>query len=216
MKKICCVVLLLWALGAAAQKAPLGRPKYTPHNLVVTINPLAMFNADHRLMMGVEHRFSSRFSLVGDVGLVVQSSYLDEAKKARGFELRPALRYYYTRQGAGYVQGQLHYRLMNYDLHGWLGQNCVNGVPTYEKLQDFTFQKSQAGAAVVTGGTERLGKHWLLDVSVGLGLVYRQQKVKDEPNCCYMPTDNFFGNTTQNNMWLPVVPISVKLGYVIK
>jgi hypothetical protein len=216
MKKICCVVLLLWALGAAAQNEKTGRPKHPPHNVVVTFNPLALLNTDQRLMFGAEYRIKERISLVADAGVVVNSGYMTQQGKTNGIELRPALRYYYSRQGSGFIQGQLHYRAVNYKLHDWLGMACVNGVPTYEKLQDFTFQKQQAGAALVTGGTERLGKHWLLDVSVGFGLVYRTQEVKGAENCCYLPPDNFFGNASQNNMWLPIVPISVKLGYVIR
>lgn len=214
MRAICICLLILCTFNAIAQKEK--RKQYAAPQLVVNFHPLALLNPDQRLMFGAERRLNSRLSVLGDVGVIVRSGYLDEAHSANGFELRPAIRYYYSRKNTGFVQGQIHYRLANYKLHDWLGYDCVNGVPAYEKLQQFSFQKSQVGAAIVTGGTERLGRHWQIDVSVGLGLVYRTQKVTGETQCCYFPEGNFFGNTQQPNAWIPVVPVAVKLGYVIK
>jgi hypothetical protein len=216
MKNILLSFLLLLCMAGNAQRSEQAKAPLAQHQVVIGVNPLPLVNVDQAVLLGVEYRFRSRWSVVGDVGYIGNSRYLEENGKTRGFEVRPAMRYYYSRNGLGYVQGQLLYRRVNYRLTDWLGKNCVNGVPTFEQLQEFRFQKQNVGAAIVLGSIQELSPRWLVDISLGLGLQHRTHNLKAGANSCYVPRGGLFRTAIQDDIWLPTMPIAVKLAYVIQ
>ncbi len=216
MKTFFLFLLLLPATISTAQSLKPVPAKRPLQEWVISINPVTLISYDKRVMFGVERRFAPRWSVLADAGAVLSSSYIQSAERARGFELRPALRYYPDKELSAYIQGQLQYRFVRYGLHDWLGKDCVAGVPAYEQLQDFDYQKTQFGGSLVTRGIVRLGMHWLLDISVGIGVQYRNQQVSSEANCCYVARTNIFGGPQQEDMLIPLFPMAVRLGYVIK
>lgn len=216
MKIFCCFLLMLLGINTAAQEDAQQYFKKPPYILAVNINPLTLINADQRMMAGVERHLKGRWAAVFDAGIVVHSNYIDNARQTNGFELRPALRYYYDHGFASYIQVQAQYRLVRYQMHDWLGKDCVNDVPAYERLQDFIYQKQQIGGAFVTGGIIKLGQRLLFDISVGIGAQYRSYKVADEEACCYIPLAGFWGNRQAEDAWVGILPTTLKLVYVIK
>src|SRR5687767_13635861 len=65
------------------------------YRTAINVSPLALVNTDNQLRAGFEYRFSRDWGFAADAGFVFGSYYIDEADKARGFELRPAVRYYH-------------------------------------------------------------------------------------------------------------------------
>ncbi len=215
MKTIVCSLLLFCSFAVVAQGDP---DVYLPrHRLAVSFNPLALANFDQMVMPGMEWRFRRQWSVVTDLGLVVKSGYLQEQNTASGFALRPALRFYHGRSERVYIQMQLQYAAVRYKLYDWLGKDCIDGVPAYERLQHFRYRKQTFSAAFVAGKQLELGPKWFIDISAGLGAQQRVQGLTGEENCCFIPqTNTFTTRRAQERALLPIVPLAVKLVYALQ
>ena len=215
MRTLFCSLLLLCTLAVAAQG---DSDVYLPgHRKAVSFNPLALANYDQMLMPGMEWRSRRQWSVVADVGIVVNSGYLREENTAGGFALRPALRYYHGRVDGGYIQMQFQYARVRYKLYDWLGKDCVDGVPAYERLQHFVYRKQTFSAAFVAGRLLELGPHWFVDISAGLGVQQRVQGLAGGEACCFVPQTTTFANRrAQERSLLPIVPVAAKLVYTMR
>jgi hypothetical protein len=185
------------------------------YRTAINVSPLALVNTDNQLRAGFEYRFSRDWGFAADAGFVFGSYYIDEGTKARGFELRPAMRYYHGKYKREYLQVQLFYKMVDYQFHDWLGKDAVNRVPTYERLQDFTYRKKVLSLCFMAGETIPLSDNLFLDVYGGIGARYKDQGVT-EPNSVYMPAEENGRTIYGPHVWNVCVPAGVKLAVILK
>jgi hypothetical protein len=183
----------------------------------VSINPLALLDVDHTLMVTGEYRLKYNMALLADVGYVFFSDYLIDAKKAVGFHIKPAIRFYHGKRNKGYFQVQPFHKMVTYTLHDWIGKECVNGVPSYDELKDFQFRKNVSGLNLVAGTLLPLGRgKWLFDLYGGLGFRYKKQQVINEPNSCYNLGGTFGLNIFEEEVTSLNIPMGLRLTRVIE
>jgi opacity protein-like surface antigen len=211
MKYSCWLLIVFLLIGIYGQAQRKGMFYKTAFN----ISPLALANTDGQLMAGIEHRSGKGWAYVFDAGYIFSSYYLNHAKKVKGFELRPAIRYYHGKYKREYWQAQLFYKKVDYQFRDWLGKDVVNGTPSYEKLQDFTFRKKVLSFSFMGGETIPLSDNIFIDVYGGIGARYKEQAVT-EPNSVYEPVE---GNTPiiyGPKVWSICAPVGVKLSFVLR
>ena len=212
MKKLILLLLVAATFTATAQEQR--RPVI--YKKAISLSPLALADIDHTLLLTGEYRLKPNLALVTDVGYIFASYYLSNIKSTWGINFRPSIRYYYGRRNKGYLQAQGFYKMVNYTVNDWLGKDCVNGVPTYEKQQDFIYRKSVTGFHLTAGAVLPLSPthKWLIDLYAGLGVRHKNHKLVNEPNACYNINGGLFDLNRQNNTTLSL-PAGVKLTYVL-
>lgn len=226
--KTCCLLLmglLFCQLVCMAQKDSIVKKEGYVYGGVVyrqtmnyktslNISPLALLNVDNEVMAGLEHRLAPNWSFALDAGVIFDSYYLSEIKKAWGFEVRPAVRYYYDEHQRTYLQTQLFYKQVDYGFHDWLGKDAVNRVPAYEKLQDFTFRKKVLSLSFQFGALLPLSDQFFIDIYGGLGGRYKDQGVT-ESNAVYTTIED--GSLIRGpKVWTICMPVGAKICYIIK
>lgn len=207
MKHYLWVLCLLFSARAAAQ----AKVDNLTYQAAVNVSPLALVDTDNTAMAGGEYRFNNKWSLLADVGYIFHSSYIEESKKARGFNFRPAARLYFGRTMTRYFQVQAFYKEVNYTVHDWLGKEAVNGVPAYSQLQDFQYRKQVTALSFMTGRMILLGSEdWFADIYVGLGLRYRKLGLVGEENAVYELNRGFWWPPDERLLTVHL-PFSIKL-----
>jgi hypothetical protein len=187
---------------------------------------------DGNINLGSEYRFNGTWSATLDAGAIFYSQYFANSKKTRGILLRPGVRIYPGKYKDYFVELQLHYKQVMYHITDWIERDLVNGVPSYEELTTFRYQKRVWGVHIMGGIKEYLGSNHRLSIEVylGLGVHFKKQNPYNEPNSWYEPaftlstTDNRFDNSsgnTQNNTLsvrsvVPAVPGGVRLTYLLR
>jgi len=211
--------LLLTLLLAAATLTLTAQTKRPPvvYQQAISISPFALADIDHMLLLTGEYRLKPNLALLADVGYIFASDYRSQIDKTSGFNIRPALRFYHGQRNKGYLQAQAFYKRVNYTITDWVGKNCVNGVPAYEKLESFTYRKNVMGFHVVAGGVFPLSQShkWLLDLYGGLGFRNKIHKLVNEPDGCYELNTGGFLNFETNGNTISV-PMGVRITHVLK
>ncbi len=182
-------------------------------NTINILDPL-----EPNINFGVEYRIKERFSVATDVGYVFFNSALENAKTS-GIILRPAARYYTEDNKRFFVEGEFLIKLVNNKVTDWLGQNCVNNVPTYEEYKSFIVRKNVYGFQAKIGRVGKLSKDnkFSMEWYLGLGLRYKSFKVIKEPNSCYNLRDfDILGAFSgESKMLLPSMPLGFRLIYLL-
>ena len=181
----------------------------------VSISPLVLANTDGQLMAGIEHRSGKNWAYAIDVGYIFSTYYLSDIKKAKGFELRPAIRYYYRKSKRSYWQAQFFYKRVDYQFRDWLGKDVVNGTPSYERLQEFSFRKNVLSLSFMNGAIIPLSDHIFLDLYGGVGARYKEQAIT-EANSLYEPVERETPLIYGPKVWSICAPVGVKLSFVLK
>lgn len=184
------------------------------YTTAVNFSPLALLQTDNTIMLGAEHRLTKRWAVATDLGYSFTSYYYGkEIKNAKGFIIRPTVRYY-GHSLRGYIQAQPFYKMVNYDMNDWLGKDCVNGVHSYEKLEDFRLRKNVYGINFVAGEVLPVSDKMFFDLYVGFGLRTRNHRILNRFNSCYDRTDDGF--SISDNTWVPSLPIGIRVGYALR
>ena len=183
MKNLYLCLLLCTALVCGAQK----RQTTT----ALSLNPTVLASLDHTVMLGVEKQVSSRLVAVLDAGYVFATSHYraQNIRQASGFSVRPGFKLLFRRDPKGYFAVQTFYKQVNYRLYDWLGKDCINGVPAYEQLQEFVWQKKSLSINLLAGYTLELSGRLLVDFYAGPGIKWVNRQVT-EPNCCFPQLEN--------------------------
>ncbi len=210
MKKIfqiifcCCVVIY-----ATAQS-----PSVFDFTRVNSFNPSLLVGPDYTVMFGVEQRLKSKLALVLDAGYIFQSSFFQGEhvlKGVSGFNLRPGVKLYTKENKRFYWQMQVFYKQVNYKIYDWLGKSCVNEIPTYEQLQNFTYRKQTVSINVMVGTLFRISDAILLELYEGLGIKFKNQQ-PTEATACYRNNERgIFLNFFRENSVTPNLAIGIKL-----
>lgn len=210
MKYLFGAVLIAGWLSGGAQSTK----KTLLYSKSVNVSPFALVDIDHGVMVGGEYRFRRNLSVSLDLDYIFYSNYYQEAKESKGFNVRPAFRYYFGKRLHEFVQLQAFYKRVNYSMHGWLDKDCVNNVSSYSQLQDFTFKKNVTGVNLMVGDILPLSNKLYFDIGVGLGVRFKTHKIT-EPNACFPPQSNNFMNRFSEEATSFSLPFSVKLAYIV-
>ena len=181
----------------------------------LSIAPLALLDFDNTLLLSAEHRFNRRWAINTDFGYTFATYYLTNVDHTTGFTVRPAARMYFGKRSELFWQAQVLYKQVNYTITDWLGKECVNNVPAYEQFQQFKFRKRVAGLNVMTGEVMPLSSRLFFEISAGLGVRQKIQKVVGEENSCYKTNTAEFPNLYRAKMTTISAPISLRLVYKI-
>lgn len=180
-------------------------------NDAITFNPSVLIATDNTAMLGVERQLPHHLSLALDAGYIFATYYIQNntLKGTSGFTVRPALKYYNT-SGKGFLQFQVSYKQVNYKLEDWLGKDCVNGTPAYEKFQAFTFRKKDLSFNAMAGELFRFSNTVFLELYGGLGAKLKHQQ-PTEASACYQNANGFTFNLLQEETTTINVPMGLKL-----
>lgn len=212
MKKYILGLLLCAGAQAQAQKPPI------EYKTALSFNPSVIIGVDYTAMFGVEHRVKHNLGLVLDAGYVFYSTYFGQGvvQGTSGFSVRPGIRLYHGRQNKEFFQFQLFYKQANYKLHDWLGKDCVQDVPSYEQLQNFTYRKQTLAFNLMAGELYRFSDRFFGEIYVGVGVKIKLQE-PTEPNSCYRDEDNGPGfNMYRKHSVGPNIPAGFKLIYKLE
>lgn len=211
--------LILTLLLAAATLSLTAQTNRGPvvYKQAISLSPLALADIDHTVMLTGEYRPNPKVGLLVDAGYIFASEYRSNIKRTAGFNIRPAVRMYHGRRNRGYLQAQAFYKMADYTLNDWIGKDCVDGVPAYQKLEDFTYRKNVMGFNIIAGGVLPLSPShkWLVDLYGGLGFRSKKHKVVNEPDGCYdLNTGGFFNFEVDGTSIS--LPMGVRITHVIK
>jgi hypothetical protein len=182
MRLILCWLLLFYGYGCFGQRQP-REPDYTS---AITFSPLALLQIDYTLMGGIEFRLQERLMLLTEGGYIYASSYIGNSAGASGFIIRPSVKFFPARRKNFYLQSQFFYKNVTHKLHDWLGKLAVNGVPTYEELQDFRFRREVYGGNFIAGFLLPISKgNAFIDLYAGFGIRFKSEHLVKEPTSVY-------------------------------
>jgi hypothetical protein len=210
MKYLLAAALIAGSLIAGAQSTQ----RTLNYKTSVNVSPFSLVDIDHGVMVGAEYRFKKNFSVSLDADYIFYSNYYQEAKESKGFNLRPAVRYYFGKRLHEFLQLQTFYKQVNYSMHGWLGKDCVNDVSSYSQLQDYTFKKTVTGVNLMVGDILPLSDKLYFDLGIGLGVRYKRLHI-DEENSCVPPQPNNLINRFSDKVTSLSLPFSMKLAYIV-
>ncbi len=209
--------MLLLAAATLSASAQNKKPPVV-YKQAVSFSPLALADMDHTLLLTGEYRLKPNLALLTDVGYIFASDYISSIKSTWGLNIRPALRVYHGKRNKGYLQVQGFYKMVNYTLYDWLGKDCVNGVPSYEKLQDFTYRKNVYGFHFTAGGVLPLSpsNRWLIDLYGGLGVRYKTHKLVNEEEGCYNLGPEALFDFHRDDVTTLSIPMGVRITHVLR
>jgi hypothetical protein len=160
--------LLGWMSQLAAQKKappiPLSKAWF------IRANPLGVIDlGDQNISTGTEYRFSKKWAVGIDLAYIFYST-MPDMKRTNGYIIRPAVRRYLGKGLTTYLEAELHYKYVAYNLQGWVGYGVVNNVAAWEEYRSFNFIKRVAGIQFKIGIQEKLVKDWLwIEPYIGIG-----------------------------------------------
>lgn len=162
-------------------------------DVIVRINfPGLLDFYDQNISLGAEYQFNPQWSAGIDAGYIFQSEYISKNKGVKGMILRPFVRYYLKEKRTGFLEANLHYKQVVYKVKDWIGRDVINGVPAYEELSIFDFNKSVFGINLAIGtkwNLDRKNNRIKLEPYAGLGARIKRQEAEN-------------GSFTFNNNWL--------------
>jgi hypothetical protein len=216
MRKIILVLLLVSALIAQAQQ------KKLPYNYkwAISLSPFALAQIDYTAMAGLEYKINPKIGLAADVGYIFASEYLDFNNnnfKARGIIFRPSARFYLNHRNSFYLQSQAFIKEVTHYKYGWVGKNCVNGIPAFEMMENFRYRRFVYGFNIILGVMVPLNKNQrsFIEFYDGLGIRQKQAKIVNEPNSCLPGLPNIETLWNGNRGLQPSLPGGIKLVFVI-
>lgn len=182
----------------------------------LTFSPLALAQIDYTLLAGAEYRLKPRLHVATDVGYIFSSSYLErdgnKMRQATGFLFRPGLKYFPSAKGNYYLHPQIFYKQVTHAIYDWLDKAVVNGVPTYQQLQDFRYRRKVIGFNAIFGVMLSLGRSDRLyaDVYLGAGVRQKTFEVVGEKTSRYNNTGMGLWREGQDGSVLPSLPMGVR------
>lgn len=193
-----CSCIVLHAANAQKKLQP------GDYKLQLRMNPLGVVDPfETNLSAGVDARIKKRLSVGGDMAVyLVRDGF---SRSLNGFNVKPFLRLYAKGKWNTYSEIVLMYKHTVAKEEGWLGMDCVNGVPAYEKYDTYKNIKDVVDLSVRVGIRDHLfhSPDWFYEFYIGLGI---RQKILSigyaEPNTCVIA-----GNTSSSgNLFSLAVP----------
>jgi len=225
MKKIFALILSCCVLNATGQitedssaqfrKDSIRQMKRQIFNFktALSFNPSLLAATDIAVMFGIEHRLKTNIALVLDAGYIIHSTYFSNQTVLRGvsgFNIRPGIKFYINDSKRVFLMMQMFYKQVDYRVYDWLGKNCVNTIPTFEQLQNFTYSKKTVSFNLISGYPLRISNRIMIEGYGGLGLKFKNQKPTEE-NACYRNNERLFIITLREHSVSPNLVEGVKV-----
>ncbi len=170
---------------------------------------------DENASVGGEYKFAPNWSAGSDVAYIFNSVYVKDAKKTRGYIVRPFIRFYPDTWRNGFLEVQFHYKYASYQLADWMGRDVTNGVPAYEEYTTFQYKKKAWGFHLNAGSSTKItpDNKLRLEFYIGLGIRYKKQYTD---NGIFTPKNVTFSGLYNPHYTTVVLPIGLRLVYDLK
>jgi hypothetical protein len=214
MKKLLlpALVLLFFVSDAQDDQQKLSYDK------AISFSPLMLLGPDYTLTLGYEQRLNENIIIFPELGYIIGSSHLRSSSDVRhtwGFQFRPSVKILVNRKKTFYLQPQLFYKRVDHRLYDWLGKDCVDEVPSYEELKDFTFRRKAYGFNAIAGVMlPNRSRKLIFDFYWGLGVRFKESLVPGEGRNCFQPFNSGIVNLGGNEA-LPNMPMGMRLVFVL-
>ena len=145
-----------------------------------------------------------------------------ESKPLSGFYVRPTLRWYSNDRLKLFTELVLMYKHTVRKENDWLGMDCVDDVPAYEKFTTYKQVRDVFDLSFRGGIRENLfqSKNWYFEFYLGIGLRQKFHSIKyNEANTCAPRVGNFFDIFHQNpstTITTASLPAGMRLVWVLK
>ena len=191
--------------------------------LWVQYNPFSLFEPDIPIAATVLYQPTNRFgfALESGVFLGTRSEVVSTATQMRGFKLRPAVKFYFSKERLEstrfYISLQSLFKFTWQNKTTW--QDVLDpstGQVLYSKLFNYKEKKSVTAGSVVLGVelmADKKEKRWLIDIYAGLGLRSKNYQNIGLPSNVSAPesSDLFY----VDQQLLPNIVLGATVGYRI-
>ena len=208
MKTIFVLVFILISQYANAQ---MGADTLKIGNTFIRFNAFNLLDVvEPNISIGVERRVFKQVSFAFDAGYIFYSQQFHSMGRSSGFILRPAVRYFPNNSGL-YIEAEFHYKQHTHHLHDWIGHDAVEGVPAYEKYEEFRLRKQTLGLHFKVGRLIPVSKIIWLDMYAGIGFHLRKYTVLEDPDFVYSFEQNLNMVTTGQKENLLAFPVGCRI-----
>jgi hypothetical protein len=186
--------------------------------LYFRFSPLGVIDPfDGNITFGGEYRFNDTWAATLDAGAILYSAYLSNMKNATGFMVRPGIRLYPTTYKDFFLDLQVHYKNVTYQVKDWLEKDVVANVSTYEEYKVFRFNKQVIGGHIMAGFRDYFtnNRRFYIEWYLGVGIHHKNESIRNEPNSRYnrgMRLDN----NRDGKYLVPALPAGVRLVYLFR
>ena len=186
-----------------------------------TFNVLSLLPLDYTILPGIEFRIKPKLLLTGEVGYIFASDYLrndnGSERKASGFIIRPALKFFINDRNRYYLQTQFFYKQVTHRMYDWLGKEMVDNVASYEQLQNFKYRRKIVGFNVILGTVLPIRlRNSFFDLYAGLGVRKKTAMVVGEPTSTYQRIPIIGNSNNANKGVFPSLPAGIRFIYGFK
>lgn len=182
---------------AAQKKVPVNKT----YSQQLRLQPLALVDPfESSVRFGMDIMLKPKLSVGADASIYFAAD--GYTKPLGGFAIAPAVRWYQNDRLGSYFETVLLYKHTERKETEWLGMDCVNGVPAYEKYDTYKRRKDVLDLSVRFGLRESLfgSPNWCIELFVGVGVRYKMYSIKySEPNTCLLANDEIMINFFSNN-----------------
>ena len=221
MKKLFVTVTGCFLLFVAvAQKDTVVKNSYKQQ---LRLQPLALFDPfESSVRLGMDVMLKPRFAVGADVSVYFAAD--GYTKPLAGFAIAPFVRWYMNNRHSAFFEAGAMYKHTERKEEAWLGMDCVNGVPAYEKFDTYKRVKDVVDLSFRIGMRESLfgSPNWSYEMFIGLGARYKMFSIKHrEANSCLPPEGidaiGFFGNNANpENYAFFSVPMGIRFTRKLK
>ena len=214
---ISCMLLLF----ANAQETVKNKNDY---KVALRVSPLALLDPiETNLSVGIDFKIRKRLSIGGDAAVYIAREVYAQSKPMSGFYVRPTLRWYSNERLKLFTELVLMYKHTVRKENGWLGLDCVNDVPAYEKFTEYKQVRDVFDLSIRGGIRENLfqSKNWFFEFFMGIGVRRKYHSIKyyEQNTCAPRAMGGFFDIFNQNpssNITTPTLPTGIRLVWVLK
>lgn len=215
-------LFIVTAFPARAQRYDL--PDSLLAGLNISTNLVSLYEPDAGPAIALEYRATRAWSVLLEGAWIcydLKSEYGlrgEYTPMAKGFRLRPEVRYYLPGKRNTYVfffSHELMYKRVNF-LEERIVQKETGGGYYYEQLKAYEKTKQLFGTSGKFGFQRYVDRHHRLfiELYVGIGLKYRTSSYKEEPPAgSYLEKNDKYFFENLHDGWLLYTPFGLKVGY---
>jgi hypothetical protein len=186
MKFLSVVFTFLMPYFLSAQRINTLSNDYKIH---LRMSPLTLLDpVETSFSAGADVKVASRISVGGDAAwYFARNMANNEWKPLNGFSLRPTVRFYTSQRLNFFAEAVFMYKYTSRPDEGWLGMDCVNGIPSYEKFGKYRFVKNIYDFSVRWGLRTPISSNrkFFLEYYMGIGTGMKVQNIRyQDANSC--------------------------------
>jgi len=197
---------------------------YSGPGITLRTNPFTLVEHDAGIMLGVNYRWTKRWSVTADPTFVFYTIQVSTnglpTDRPLGIRLKTDIRYHIENV---FISPELVFGYINTRKTAEFGMNCVGQNCAYYMIDEYNEIKKEIGAAIkmgLIGPIKKRNENWKLELYLGIGVSYFDIKEEGIPtggSFISLPTyrDNF-GNTISEDDANIMVPFGLKISLRIK